>query len=115
MPFGSTDVSDAFAARHHGVVMRFLGALDKSFDWINNSKNRDEAVDILASEMRTKDREDIAKSYDYMRKIGHFQPNRDVSKKRLEEVMTAMAAIGDTNGKVPLDKLLLPGVSHVVE
>jgi len=110
LPFGATDVSLAFASKHHDALMHFMAAYDKSFVWFNDDANRDAAIDLLVSEMRTTNREDVAKSYDYLRKIGFFQPDDVISKKRLEALMDEMTAIGDTQGKVPMDKLLLPGV-----
>jgi len=111
LPFGATDVSLAFAQKHHDALMRFMGALDKSFAWFNDDKNYDAAIDILVDEMKAPKRDDIAKSYDYMRKIGFFPATNVISRKRLESLMNEMVAIGDTEGKVPLDKLLLPGAN----
>ncbi len=113
IPFGATDVSLAFADKHRDAVLRFMGALDKSFAWFNDDKNREGAVDILADEMKTPNKDDVAKSYDYLRKIGFFPVDGTVSKKRIETLMDEMTAIGDTEGKVPLEKLVLSGVTKV--
>jgi ABC-type nitrate/sulfonate/bicarbonate transport system substrate-binding protein len=113
LPFGATDVSLAFAKDHHDALMRFAGALDKSIAWFNDDANRDAAIDVLAGEMKTTSRDDVAKSYDYLRKIGFFQTDNVISRKRLEALMDEMTAIGDTEGKVPIDKLVLPGVARV--
>jgi ABC-type nitrate/sulfonate/bicarbonate transport system substrate-binding protein len=113
LPFGATDVSDAFAKAHPDTVKKFLAALNKSFRWFNDDKNRDAAIDLLVAEMRTNNRADVAKSYDYLRKIDFFDPSDVISRKRVEALMQAMAAIGDTNGKVPFAKLTLAGVTHV--
>lgn len=113
LPFGATDVSLAFAREHHVALVRFARALDRSIAWFNDDANRDAAIDVLASEMRATSRDDVARSYDYLRKIGFFQTDSTISRKRLEALMDEMTAIGDTEGKVPIDKLLLPGVSRV--
>jgi len=115
IPFGATDVSRAFAEKHRAAVIKFMGALDKSFAWFNDDKNRAEAIDMLAQEMQTKNRDDVGKSYDYLRKIGFFPNDGTVSKKRMETLMAEMAAIGDTEGKVPLEKLVVKGVTKVGE
>jgi len=115
MPFGATDVSLAFAKQHPDVVKRFMDALDRSFAWFNDDKNREAAIELLAAEMKSTSREDVAKSYDFLRKIGFFVPDNTISKRRLEALMDAMTAIGDTQGKVPLDKLILPGFAKVVD
>jgi ABC-type nitrate/sulfonate/bicarbonate transport system substrate-binding protein len=113
LPFGSTDVSLDFAAKHHDAVVHLRDAIDKSIAWFNTDANRDGAIDILATEMKTANRDDVAKSYDFIRKIGYLQNDDTISRKSLESLMSEMAAIGDTNGKVPFDKLLLPGVTKV--
>ena len=115
LPFGATDASLAFANQHHDALMKFVAALDKSFVWFNEDANREGAVDILVKEMQTKNREDVAKSYDYLRQIGFFPKENVISRKRLEALMAEMTAIGDTDSNVPLDKLLLPGVSKIVD
>ncbi len=109
LPFGSTDVSLAFANKNHDALVRFEGALDKSIAWFNDDTNREGAIDILAAEMPTAKRDDVAKSYDYLRKIGFFPNDAAISRKGLDTLMDEMTAIGDTEGKVALDKLLLPG------
>jgi NitT/TauT family transport system substrate-binding protein len=113
LPFGATDVSRAYAQKHPGVVKNFMAAYDKSVAWFDTDANRDAAIDLLAAEMKTTNREDVAKSYDYLRKIHFFVPDNVVSKKRLEALMDEMVAIGDTQGKVPMDKLLLSGVTRI--
>lgn len=111
--FGSTDISLAYAQKNHDTVVKFMSALDKSIAWFNTDANKDAAVDILAGEMKTNNRDDVVKSYDYLRKIGFFPNDGTLSRKKLVALMSEMAAVGDTNGKVPFDKLVLPGVTKV--
>jgi NitT/TauT family transport system substrate-binding protein len=113
LPFGSTDVSLAFAKDHHDTVVRFGAALDKSIAWFNTDANRAEAIDILATEMKTDNKDDVAKSYDYVRKIGFFPNDPTVSRKGLEDLMDEMTKIGDTEGKVPFEKLAIPGITKI--
>ena len=113
LPFGATDVARAYAEKHHDAVMRFMGALDKSIAWFNDDSHRAEAIDMLAAEMKSNDHDSIAKSFDFLRKIKFFPNDGTVSRKSLEALMTEMAAIGDTDGKVPFDKLVLAGVTKV--
>jgi len=115
LPFGSTDVSRAYAAKNRDTLMRFADALDKAYAWFNNDANRDAAIGILAAEMPNAKQDEMGKSYDYLRKIGFFPNDGSISKKRIEAVMDQMTAIGDTEGKVPLDKLVIPGISRVGE
>jgi NitT/TauT family transport system substrate-binding protein len=113
LPFGSTDVARAYAEKHPDVIKRFMTALDKSFAWFNDDSHRDASIDILTTEMKTNDRDSIAKSYDYLRKIGFFPNDGTVSRKQITTLMDEMAAIGDTDGKVPFDKLVVAGVTKI--
>jgi NitT/TauT family transport system substrate-binding protein len=113
LPFGSTDVSLAFAKQHHDALVGFVSALDKSIAWFNDDAHRDAAIDMLASEMKTTDRDGVGKSYDFFRKIGYFPKDATISRKKIDTLMDEMTAIGDTDGKVPFDKLLLPGIAKV--
>src|SRR5581483_12294452 len=99
LPFGATDVARAYAEKHADVVKRFMGALDKSVAWFNSDANKNASIDILATEMKSNDRDSIVKSYDYLRKIGFFPNDGTVSRKHLDQLMSEMAAIGDTDGK----------------
>jgi ABC-type nitrate/sulfonate/bicarbonate transport system substrate-binding protein len=113
LPFGATDVARAYAEKHHDAVVKFMGALDKSVAWFNDNSHRNAAIDILAAEMKSNDRDSIAKSFDYLRKIGFFPNDGTVSRKHLDALMDEMAEIGDTDGKVPFDKLVLPGITKL--
>lgn len=110
LPFGSAAVSLAYANQHHATLVRFLAALNKSIIWFNTDANREAAIDILVAEMSGAKRDEVAQSYDYLRKIGFFPNDSTISRKRLTRLMDEMTAVGDTDGKVPFDKLVLPGI-----
>jgi ABC-type nitrate/sulfonate/bicarbonate transport system substrate-binding protein len=113
LPFGSTDVSLAFAKQHPDSLKGFVTALDKGIVWFNDPANRAAAIDLLDKEMKGANRDGVEKSYDFFHKIGYFPTGARVSRKKLDTLMDDMTAIGDTDGKVPFDKLILPGVTPV--
>lgn len=113
LPFGSTDVSLAYAKDHRDVLQRLLTVIEESSVWFNDSKNRDEAINVLLKVMKSDQRDDVAKSYDYMRRIGYFEPKGLVSRKSITTVEKEMTAIGDSAENVPFEKLVLPGLSKV--
>jgi NitT/TauT family transport system substrate-binding protein len=113
LPFGSTDVSLAYAKDHRDALLRLLDVLEEASVWFNDTNNRDAAIDVLLKVMRSDQRDDTAKSYDYMRRIGYFEPKGVVSRKSIATVEKEMAAIGDSAENVPFDKLVLPGVTKV--
>jgi NitT/TauT family transport system substrate-binding protein len=113
LPFGSTDVSLAFAKKQPDALKGFVAALDKSIAWFNDTANRAAAIDLLDKEMKGANRDGVEKSYAFFHEIGYFPPGAKVSRKKLNTLMDDMTAIGDTDGKVPFDKLVLPGVTPV--
>jgi NitT/TauT family transport system substrate-binding protein len=113
LPFGSTDVSLAFAKKHPEALKGFVTALDKGIAWFNDPANRAAAIDLLDKEMKGANRAGVEKSYDFFHEIGYFPKDAAVSRKKLDRLMDDMTAIGDTDGKVPFEKLVLPGVTPV--
>jgi NitT/TauT family transport system substrate-binding protein len=113
LPFGSTDVSLAFAKQHRDALVGFVAALDKSIAWFNDDSHRGAAIDLLGDEMKTTDHDGVAKSYDFFREVGYFPTDATISRKKIDALMDEMTAIGDTDGKVPFDELLLSGVTKV--
>jgi ABC-type nitrate/sulfonate/bicarbonate transport system substrate-binding protein len=113
LPFGSTDVSLAFAKKQPDALKGFVAALDKSIGWFNDTANRAAAIDLLDKEMKGANRDGVEKSYEFFHKIGYFPKDAAVSRKKLDALMDDMTAIGDTDGKVPFEKLVLPGITKI--
>jgi hypothetical protein len=63
--------------------------------------------------MKGANRDGVEKSYEFFHKIGYFPQDAAVSRKKLDALMDDMTAIGDTDGKVPFDKLVLPGITKI--
>ncbi|HWE75872.1 MAG TPA: ABC transporter substrate-binding protein [Stellaceae bacterium] len=113
LPFGSTDVTLAYAKDNRDALLRLLDVLEESSVWFNDTNNRNTAIDVLLKVMKSDQRDDVAKSYDYMRRIGYFEPKGVVSRKSIATVEKEMTAIGDSAENVPFEKLVLPGVTKV--
>jgi NitT/TauT family transport system substrate-binding protein len=111
LPFGSTDVSLAYAKDHSDTLKRLLTVLEDSSVWFNELDHRDAAIDVLLKVMRSDQHDDVAKSYDYMRRIGYFEPKGVVSRKSIATVEAEMKALGDSDENVPFEKLVLPGLT----
>jgi NitT/TauT family transport system substrate-binding protein len=114
MPFSGTDVSLAYVDKHRDIVAKLLGVIDQSVAWFNDTSHREEAVDILVQEMKSP-REPIERSYDYLHKINYFAPNTDISRKSMESVIGAMQAIGDVKSGISPDRVVVPGLAHLVD
>jgi len=113
LPFSASDVSQTYARTHHDVLEKLLAVVDKSVAWFNDPANRAEAVDILVKEMKSP-RPPVERSYDFLRKINYFAPNNDVSRSRLQNVINAMKALGDIKGAITPQRVVMPGLVHLV-
>jgi ABC-type nitrate/sulfonate/bicarbonate transport system substrate-binding protein len=114
LPFSGMDVSLAYAAKHRDVLGRLLGAIDKSIAWFDNDANRDEAIDILAKEMKSQ-RDPVARGYDYFRRIDYFARSNEISRARLQAVVNEMKALGDIKGDIAAEKVVIPGLARLVD
>jgi NitT/TauT family transport system substrate-binding protein len=114
LPFSATDVSLPYAARHNETLTRLLAALDKSVAWFDDPANRTEAVDILVRQMKSP-REPVERSYDYLRKIGYFARNNEISRTRMQNLINAMKALGDIKSGITPERVVMPGLTHLVD
>ena len=114
LPFSAMDVSLAYASKHRDTLAKLLAVIDKSIAWFNDGSHRDEAISILAKEMKSK-RDPVARSYDYFRKIDYFAPGNEVSRARLQNLVNEMKALGDIKGDIAFERIVMPGLSRLVE
>ncbi len=114
LPFSGTDVSLAYAGKHHDTLVALLAAVDKAVAWFNDTANRGEAVDILVQEMKSQ-REPVERSYDYLRKINYFAPSNAISRKRMDSLIAAMKALGDIKSDITPDRVVVPGLARLVD
>ncbi len=114
LPFSGTDVSLAYAGAHRDTLVRLLAAVDKSVAWFDDTANRMEAIDILAREMKSP-RDPVERSYDYLRKINYFAPSNEISRKRMQNLIDAMKALGDVKSDITPDKVVVPGLARLVD
>jgi NitT/TauT family transport system substrate-binding protein len=114
LPFSGTDVSLAYAGAHHDTLVKLLAAVDKSVSWFDDTANRTEAIDILAQAMKSP-RDPVERSYDYLRKINYFAPSNEISRKRMQNLIDAMKALGDIKSDITPDKVVVPGLTRLVD
>jgi ABC-type nitrate/sulfonate/bicarbonate transport system substrate-binding protein len=114
LPFSAMDVSLAYAGKHRDTLAKLLAIIDKSVAWFNDDSHREEAIDILAKEMKSK-RDPVARSYDYLRKIDYFAPSNEVSRSRLQNLVREMKALGDIKGDIAAERIVMPGLTRLVD
>lgn len=114
LPFSGTVVSLAYAEKHHETLTKLLQVLDKSIAWFNDPSHRDEAIDILAREMKSA-RDPVQRSYDYLRKIDYFAHNNEISWTRVQNLINEMKALGDIKSDISPDRVVAPGLTRLID
>jgi len=105
VPFCAELANRSWAQSHKATARKFIAAYAKAITWFDDTKNRAEAVDILAAVSKM-DKDDIAKSYDLFRKINYFDPSNQVSMKKLENYYNAQREV-DPSFKLDVSKLVM--------
>jgi ABC-type nitrate/sulfonate/bicarbonate transport system substrate-binding protein len=114
LPFSGTAVNNAWANSHKETLAKLMRAQNKSVAWFEDQKNRDEAVRILkAASGLTQG--DVEKAYDFFRNGHFFEPSGKVSTSKLSALAKAMESLGDLPGALDINKVMLPGVTQVVD
>ena len=114
LPFSGTVASLAFAAAHRDTLVKLLAVIDKSVAWFDDPANRAEAVDIMVKEMKSA-RAPVERSYDFLRKIDYFAPTNAISRARMQNLINAMKGLGDIKTAITPDKIVVPGLTRLVE
>lgn len=114
LPFTACVLSVPWATKHPEAARGVLAAFDEGLAWFNNSANRGEAISIMVK-MFNLNEADMGRSYDLLRKIEFFAPDDKVSRGLLAHVIKDMKAIGDYEEDVSVDKLVIPGITTVVD
>ncbi len=114
LPFSGSVVNTAWAASHRDAVAKIVATYVEGVTWLLDRKNRDEAVKIMVDVSQGKP-EDIAKSYDFLVDGSYFGRGGTVSRAKLTSLVAAMHALGDIDDTPSADRLVLPGLSLMVD
>ncbi len=114
LPFSGTVASLTFAAAHRDTLVKLLVVIDKSVAWFDDPANRTEAVDIMVKEMKSA-RAPVERSYDFLRKIDYFAPTNAISRARMQNLINAMKGLGDIKTAITPDKIVVPGLTRLIE
>jgi NitT/TauT family transport system substrate-binding protein len=113
LPFSGTVVNLDWAKTHQDLLARLLAAHAKSIAWFSDDANRAEAVKMMVEASKLKP-DEVEKSYDFFRKGKFFEPTGKISRRKLGALVDALVSLGDIP-KLDTEKLVLPGVTQVVE
>jgi NitT/TauT family transport system substrate-binding protein len=112
LAFSGTVVNKAWAARSADVLKRVLAAQSKSTEYLYDSKNRTEVVNILAKVSGQK-LEDVDKSYDFFTKNNFFDRTGKISRAKMTALIEALVGLGDVKAPGNIERFLLPGVAQL--
>ncbi len=112
LAFSGTVVNKAWAGRNADVVKRVLSAQSKGIEYLNDDRNRAEAVRILVSVSGQK-AEDVEKSYDFFRKHNFFDRTGKVSRAKMNALLDALVTLGDLQARGNIEWFLLPGIAQL--
>jgi NitT/TauT family transport system substrate-binding protein len=112
LAFSGTVVNKAWAARSADVLKRVLAAQSKSTEYLYDSKNRTEVVNILAKVSGQK-LEDVDKSYDFFTKNNFFDRAGKISRAKMTALIEALVGLGDVKAPGNIERFLLPGVAQL--
>ena len=114
MPFAAMAVNRNWATANPKVVERFLGVIQKGVTWFEDPANHAEAVKLMVEHSKLK-QEDVEKSYEFLRSKHLFEPTGKVSRRTLGAVVDALRELGDIPKDFPVERLVLPGVTQLVD
>jgi NitT/TauT family transport system substrate-binding protein len=111
-PFTGMVVLRSWAAAHREVVLRLIEATDQSMAWLADPSHRAEAIDLLVTVAHAS-RDDADASYDFLGKIGYFEPSPKVSRARLQNLIDIERARGLVEADLTVDRLVMPGITEL--
>jgi ABC-type nitrate/sulfonate/bicarbonate transport system substrate-binding protein len=114
MPFAGMAVNREWAAKNADVVRRFLDAYDKGVAWFYDPANRAAAIALQLQTSKVA-KEDVEKAYAFMHDKNLFERAATVSKQSVGSVVDALRDLGDLGPDFKIDRLLLPGITKVVD
>src|ERR1700726_3745602 len=112
MPFAGMAGNRDWAAANGDLLKRFLDAYNKGVAWFDDPQNREAAVK-LQMDVSKIGQDDVEKSYSFLHDKNLFEPTGKVSKRKVNNVIEALRALGDLPADFTADRLLLPGVTQI--
>ena len=110
-PFSTYSVNLNWAQNNKDAIRRFLAAYAKGVDWFYDRANRDEAISILISYLKS-DPKDVADTYDYFVKLHAFDRVGAVEGSGVENYLAILKRDGDLEGGTDLGRFYDPSLVH---
>jgi ABC-type nitrate/sulfonate/bicarbonate transport system substrate-binding protein len=113
-PFSGSAVNRNWATTHAEWVRKFVAVYGKSVAWFREEGNRDAAIAIMVDASHG-NADDIAKSYDFLRKGDFFEASGTVSRARLMSLVEVLHGLGDIEHVPDADALVMPEITALSE
>ena len=114
LPFTGMAVYKPWAAAHLPVAKRLLAATDSSIGWLDDTRHRKEAIDLLV-QVAHADAEDAGASYDFLRRIRYFEPGRKVSRAKLQDLIDLERDARRISPSLTIDRAIMPGLTELTD
>lgn len=114
LPFTASVLSIPWAAKHAAQARAISAAYDEGLAWFNDPANKEESITILVRDFHLPEPE-VRLSYDFLRKIDFWAHDAKVSRATLEHIIVEMRKLGDYDEAVDVNKLIIPGITEVVD
>jgi NitT/TauT family transport system substrate-binding protein len=114
LPFTGMAVYRPWASAHAPVAKRILVAVDKSVAWLADPSHREEAVDLLVKVAHSS-KENAEASYDFLKRIDFFEPGSKLSRATLRNLTDMEKSYGTVDASFTIDRLVMPGVTELVD
>jgi NitT/TauT family transport system substrate-binding protein len=112
LPQTGMQISRRWAATRKKVARDLVEAVDESVAWFYDVTNRDEAIEIMTTAAKA-NRPEVAESYDFLSGIEFFARTGKVRRAPLVKMMQAMKDMNDISSIIPVEKLVLEGVTAI--
>jgi ABC-type nitrate/sulfonate/bicarbonate transport system substrate-binding protein len=103
--WSSYSTSRDFAAKNEEVLVRFLGVQRKANLWLNDTKNRSEAIAILVKYAKT-EQSDSEQTYDLWLENRAFTPDSTESPVAVKQMIDMMVLTNQLKAPIAVEKVL---------
>ena len=112
LPFTAAAVNMNWAQKNPALLRKFLAAHNKSVAWFLDTKNRQEAIDIMVEASRLKP-DVIARTFDFLHSRPFIEGTGRVSRTKVGALLAALKGLGDLQGSTEVERFVLPGVAQL--
>jgi NitT/TauT family transport system substrate-binding protein len=112
LPFAGAVVGRNWANSHKATLDKILKVQNMSMAWFADPKNRNEAIQMMVAESKTKE-DVVAKSYDFYQQNQFFDLTGKISRSKMTTLLKVLKELGDVEGSTEVQRFVLPGIALV--